>query len=291
MNISTTRACLLFICGLNLSIALCAQELNIDFPALSPVSTLKQRIGLTDVEIVYSRPSARGRTMLGGVTPYGEVWRTGANTATTIQFSTAVKLNGADVPAGTYGLYTIPSDTEWTVIIYTDTIEWGAYKYDQKKDLIRFKATPSKLAERVETFTILFSDLHDESATLNLIWEKTRVPVTLEVDIVKKLVSQIEAAMAEPGKKSVTLYAKSATFYLEHNQDLAKALRWIEAARVEAPLGVNLAYLKAKILAKMGDKAGAIAAANEGIEVAIKGGGRAKDEYTRLNQALIDSLH
>ena len=275
------------VASLVLTTGLFAQTPKITFPAASPSSALKQRVGLTDVEIVYSRPSAKGRTVFGGLVPYGEVWRTGANASTKITFSTAVKLNGVGIPAGTYALYTIPGRTEWTVIIDKDTSLWGAYAYDAKNDLVRFTATPETMPGAFESFTIGINDLRDESATIYLMWEKTRVPIKLEVSVVAPIVAEIDAAMASAGKKP---YAQAAQFYLEHNLDLNKALAWVDASLAEKP-AFNVFYLKATILAKTGDKAGAIAAANRAIELAAKAEGPVKKEYTRLSQHLISSLH
>jgi tetratricopeptide (TPR) repeat protein len=260
---------------------------KINFPAASPAATLKQRVGLTDIEIAYSRPGVKGRTIFGGLEPYDQVWRTGANSATKIVFSTPVKFNGTEVPAGTYGLFTIPGREEWTVILNKIAIQWGAYQYDPKDDVLRVKVTPVKLAEAVETFTIDLNDIRDESATLNLTWEKTRVPVKLEVDITSALVAQIDAAMAADGKKP---YFQAAMFYLEHNLDLTKAAQWMDAALAENPDAYYMLYHKARLLAKQGDKAAAIATARKSIELASKDTSPAKGEYTRLNETLIASL-
>ncbi|MSU70010.1 MAG: DUF2911 domain-containing protein [Opitutaceae bacterium] len=260
---------------------------RIDFPAASPTSTLKQRIGLTDIEIVYSRPGVKGRQIFGGLLPYGDVWRTGANSATKVVFSTPVKLNGTEIPAGTYGLFAVPGQEEWTVIINRIANQWGAYQYQQKDDVLRIKVAPVKLDQTVETFTIDLNDLRDESATLNLLWEKTRVPVRLEVEVTAKIVAQIEAAMAGADKKP---YAQAAMFYLDHNLDLKKAAGWMEGAIAERPDAFFLFYHQARILAKTGDKAAAIAAARHSLELAAKDASPAKAEYTRLNEALIASL-
>jgi hypothetical protein len=269
-----------------LATGLFGQTTKIAFPAPSPACTLKQRVGLTDIEVTYSRPSARGRKIFGGLVPYGEVWRTGANGATKVTFGTAVKLNGADIPAGSYALYSIPGEAAWTVIIDKDSNLWGAYAYDSKNDLARLQAKPEALGRSVETFTIEFGDLRDESATLNLCWEHTLVPIRLEVSVVEPLVAQIKAAMASTGKKP---YAAAAQFYLEHDLDLRQALAWTDSALAEKT-AFNVLYLKARILAKMGDKDGAVAAAKRSIELTAKVEGPAREEYTRLNQQLISSL-
>jgi hypothetical protein len=260
---------------------------HIDFPAASPTATLKQRVGLTDVEVVYSRPSMKGREVFGGLVPYGQVWRTGANNATRITFSTPVKLQGTPVGAGTYELFTIPGTDEWTVILQKAGKQWGAYAYDQKNDVARVTAKPVALTDPYETFTIGINDIRDESATLNLVWEKTRVRVKLEMDVVGTLVPQIDAAMAAPGRKP---YAMAAMFYLDHNLDLKKALAWMDAAIAEQPNFFPIIYRKALIQAKMGDKEAAIATARQSIDFASKSTGPAKDEYIRLNEALIASL-
>ncbi|HKB91830.1 MAG TPA: DUF2911 domain-containing protein [Opitutaceae bacterium] len=282
---------LALVIGLASATGLFAQAPKVELPAASPASTLKQRVGLTDIEIVYSRPGVKGRKVGVDIAPYGEVWRTGANSATRITFSTPVKLNGTDVPAGTYGFYTIPGEKEWTVIMSKKSDQWGAYSYNPQDDLARFKATPVKLSDLVETFTIGFSDVHDESAMLNLSWAKMNVPVKVEVEVVKPVVAQIESTMASADKKAPGFYFQSALFYYDHGQDLKKALSWVDTAIAESPKpSLGHYHLKAKILAKLGDKDGAIAAANQSIKLATESGGPVKDEYTRLNEKLISSL-
>lgn len=269
------------------SVALAKPATQLELPQLSPTETLRQRIGLTDIEVVYSRPSSKGRVMLGGINAYGEVWRTGANSATRVSFSTPVKLQGSSVAAGTYELFTIPGKDEWTLILQKASNQWGAYEYDPKNDVLRVTAKPVTLADPVETFTIDLNDIRGESATLDLIWEKTRVPFAIGVDMVGLVVPRIEAAMAAPGTKP---YDQAALFYVDHNLDLDKAGGWIDAAIAEQPEVFYLYYHKARILAAKGDKAGAESAARHSIELAAKAGGPAKDEYRRLNEALIAGL-
>jgi len=261
---------------------------TLELPAPSPTATLKQRVGVTDIEIVYSRPGMKGRAIFGALEPWGEVWRAGANSATKVTFSTPVKLGGKDVPAGTYALFAKIGKDEWTVILTKSPQQWGAYSYDPKDDVVRVDVKPVKLAESVETFTIDINDIRDDSATLNLIWEKTRVPVKLQVDVVGQLVPKIEALMASNAPKKP--YVEAAMFYLDQKLDLKKALAWMDAAIAEDPNAFYFVYRKAKVQAAMGDKAGAIATAKASIEGANKAGGAIKDEYIRLNEALISSL-
>jgi hypothetical protein len=282
------RPCLLLLSGSVLATGLFAQAPKIDFPAASPACTLKQRVGLTDIEINYSRPGLKGRVVVGNIDPYGKVWRAGANAATRITFSTPVKFGGTEVPAGTYGLFAIPGEAEWTVILNKVAKQWGAYEYNAKDDVVRVTATPVKLAQPVETFTIDINDIRDESATLDLIWADWKVPVKLEIDLVGTLVPQIEAVMASDAAKKP--YAQAAMFYRDHDLDLTKAAAWMDAAIAAQPDAYYLLYHKARILAKMGDKAGAIALAEKSIALAAKDTSPAKSEYTRLNEALIASL-
>lgn len=257
---------------------------KIEFPAASPTCDLKQRVGLTDVDITYSRPGVKGREIFGGLVPYGQVWRTGANQATKLVVSTPVKLNGSEIPAGTYALMTIPGKDEWTVIINKGSEQWGAYKYDEKSDVARFKVKAISLSKPVETFTIEFDDIKDDSANLNLSWDKTLVPLKLQVSYDDKLVAQIEEVMASNEAKKP--YFQAALYYYNHGKDLNKASKWIDAALAEREAHYML-YVKAEILAKLGDKEGALKAAQKSTELAQK----ANDPgYVKLNEVLIKSL-
>ena len=264
---------------------------KLEFPATSPAATIKQRVGLTDIEINYSRPSMRGRKIFGALVPYGEVWRTGANSATKVTLSTAVKFNGTAVPAGTYALFTIPGQAEWTVIFNQVSGQWGSYAYDAKNDVARFTAKPIALNNPVETFGISISELaNDSAATLALSWENTRVPMKVEVDVVGALVPQIEAVMASAEPKKP--YFASAMFYYENNLDLTKAVTWMDAGLAEQPNAFWMIYRKGLLLEKKGDKAGALAAAQKSLEAvrnapADKTPESLKAEYVRLNEALL----
>jgi hypothetical protein len=271
----------------------------IRFPALplaSPICTNIQRVGLTDIEIVYSRPSMRGHpTIFGGIVPYNDLWRTGDNASTKISFSTPVKLGGTDgvqVPAGTYGLYTIPNEKTWTVILNKDAGLWGKDLYDFKKDIARFKVTPVKLTDApVETFTIDVNSIEDDSATINLIWARVRVPIKVEVDIVSDLLARIKDSIDSPSKKTPENYLRAAAFYLDHTKDLTLALGWVNAGLVNhPPIEYQLLYIKARILAKMGDGDGAIAAAKQSSTLAIAAEGPGTP-YFKMNQEVISSIH
>ncbi len=261
---------------------------KLSLPSTSPPGTVQQRIGATDVEVKYNRPSVKGRRIFGGLVPYGQVWRTGANTATTLSFSTAVKVGGVDVPAGTYELFTIPNLTEWTVIIHQNQSQWGSYAYDPANDVARISVRPVELAATVESFSIGFGDLTSNAGTLDIAWANVRVPVRIEVDVVGQLVPQIEAAMKAEGKKP---YFAAAMFYFENDLDINKAAEWMAAAIEERPEQLGMLYRQGLILAKKGDKAGALAAAQKSLEAAAKAGSEElREEYLRLNTALIKKL-
>ncbi len=264
-----------------------AQEKKLELPQPSPAATLKQKVGITDVDIEYSRPGVKGRKIFGTLVPYGEVWRTGANSATKVTFSTDVKFGGQPVPAGTYALATIPNQGEWTVILNKATDGWGTYAYDQKNDLVRVTAKPIALNDAVETMTIGLHDLRDDSAILAIEWDKVRVPVKIEIDLVAMLMPQIKVAMAAEGKKP---YLQAAMFYYEHDLDLKQALAWIEEAIKETPDAPWIVYRKGLVQMKMGDKAGALASAQKALELAEKKGGSVGTEYKRLSEALIATL-
>lgn len=291
MKSNLFRFLIALVCGLMFVSKSPAQTPKVDFPAASPACTLKQCVGLTDIEINYSRPGVKGRAIFGGIVPYGQVWRTGANQATKISFSTDVKLNGEDVPAGSYALFTIPGEDEWTVILSKNADQFGAFQYDAKDDLARFKVVPIKLAETIDTFTIEFNRIRDDSAELNLIWDKTVVPLQIQIELTSKLVPQIEAAMAAPGKKSDGFYFQAATFYYNHDQDLNKALTWVNAGLADQPnIAFEILHLKAQILARQGDKAGAIAAAKLSSDLSVKAEGP-DNSFVKMNQDLINSLN
>jgi hypothetical protein len=266
-----------------------AQEAKkIEFPQPSSSASVKERVGVTDVSIEYSRPNVRERKIFGGLVPYGAVWRTGANAATKITFSTDVKLGGSPVPAGSYALFTIPGETEWTVILSKVVDgQWGSYGYNPKDDQTRVKAKPVTISEPLETMTIGVQDIRaGGKANLVVAWDRTKVPVEIDTDVVAKLKPQIEAAMAGSGEKP---YFAAAMFYYENDLDMALAKEWIEAAVKKQPDAVWMVYRKGLILKKAGDKDGAMAAAKQALDLASKEEGEAKAEYTRLSEGLIAS--
>lgn len=285
---SVSRA---FLLGAFLTSAALAQAPAIDIPAPSPASTLKQRVGLTDIEIVYARPGVKGRKIFGGLEPFGSIWRVGANNATTISFSTPVNFGGTEVPAGKYALFAQLGREEWTVILSSANKQWGSYSYNAKDDVARATVKANSLGDvMVETFLIDINQIRDDSAVLNLVWENTVVSVPLKFDVVSKVQAQIEAVMASSAAKKP--YIPAAMFYLDHNLDLKKAAQWMDLGIAEQPENFRFpfTYRKARILAAAGDKAGARAAAELSLAGAKQAQGSLKDEYVRLNTELLAGL-
>src|SRR5436305_3101764 len=169
-----------------------AEEKKIEFPAASQHAVVKQRVGLTDVEVDYSRPNKNGREIFGGLVPYGKLWRKGANAVTKMKFSDAVTFGGKEVPAGEYALFTIPTANEWTIILSKDAKVQSAADYKQENDAARITAKPEPLPITIETFTIALADVKGASATLNFLWDKTRVPVKLTQDDVEQVSKHLE---------------------------------------------------------------------------------------------------
>ena len=270
--------------GTALPVAAIAQVL---IPPTNPPATVIQAIGATEVEVHYSRPGMKNRSIFGGLVPYGQIWRTGADNATTIAFSTPVTLNGVAVPAGTYELFTIPGASEWTVIVQQRQNQWGSYSYDPVHDVARVRAVPAETAAPVETFTIGFSELTKNSAVLNLAWERTRVPVAIGVDVVAQVVPKIRAAMQSEGRKP---YFLAAMFYFENDLDLDQAAAWMAAALAGQPDHIGMLYRQALILEKKGDIAGALAAAERSLAGAETSPRELREEYIRLNTPLIARL-
>ncbi|MCC9138569.1 DUF2911 domain-containing protein [Pontibacter silvestris] len=167
---------------------------GIKTPAASPSSKIEQTVGLSTVTVEYSRPSMKGRKIFGGLEPYGELWRTGANASTKLKLSDDVTIEGNKVPAGEYALYTIPGENEWTIIIHKNTKLWGdgGTDYKPEEDLVRFKVKPVQNARTVETFTINFANLKQDAADVELLWENTIVPFTIKTDVDSKVMSQIQ---------------------------------------------------------------------------------------------------
>jgi len=258
---------------------------QISLPQPSPSATVTQKVGLADVTLSYSRPSARGRKIFGDLLPYGQLWRTGANAATKLTFSDEVTVNGTKVPAGEYSLFTIPGKDEWTVMLNKNA-KASANDYKEAEDVARFKVKPAKTAAPYETFTIDFSDLTPNAANMNIKWENTKVALKLETDVDSKVMAQIkELVIDNSAAKPQDLFAAS-VYYMENNKDLKQALTWMDKATEKDPQFWQL-HQKARLQAKLKDYKSAEATARKSIEMAKTA---KNDDYVRLNEKLLAEL-
>jgi hypothetical protein len=239
---------------------------QIKTPAPSPSQKTEQMVGLTDVTLEYSRPGAKGRTIFGDLVPYGKVWRTGANKNTTLTFSTDFMVGGETLKAGTYALFTIPGEKTWDVILYSDASNWGTPgKWDDAKVAAKMTVTPEVMTMSVETFTITFDNLTNNSAVIGILWENTYVGLKFETPTDAMVSKQITAVMNGPEAGD---YYASAVYYLQSGNDIKKAQIWIDKAikmSADAPKYWMLRQ-QSLIHAKAGNTKGAIAAAKESLK-------------------------
>jgi hypothetical protein len=256
-------------------------QAQINMPPASPAATLTQQVGLGEVKISYSRPSMKGRKIFGGLEPYGEVWRTGANGATTITFSEEVTLEGKKIPAGTYAIMSIPGQTEWVVIL-SKNLGVSEANYKESDDQARFTVKSAKTSSPYETFTIDISDLTNNSAMINIKWENTKVSLKLETEVDAKVMAQIKDRM-EP---NANVYYQAAVYYMESGKDLKQAMEWMNKGTAKDPQFWQL-HQKAKLQAKLNDNKGAIETAKKSIELAKVA---KNSDYVRLNESLIAEL-
>jgi DUF2911 family protein len=236
---------------------------QVDLPRVSPNATVSQMIGITDVKITYSRPGVKGRVIWGQLVPYDKVWRTGANEATTITFSTDVKVEGQSLPAGKYALMTIPGQTEWTIIFNKNADQFGAFDYKQESDVLRVKVKPGETPHQ-EWMEFSVENLAVDSADVVLRWEKLQVQFKVQVDTMSKVVASCSSAISSLKPDDYRTPSNCAQFLVTNKGDLNQALQWIDKSiSVKERFG-NLSA-KARIQAAMGKKAEAITTAKKAL--------------------------
>ena len=238
---------------------------DLKLPQPSQKAQVMQTVGLTDVTINYSRPGVKGRTIWGDLVPYDKVWRTGANEATIITFSTDVKVNGQPLPAGTYSFHTIPAQSDWTLIFNKKADQWGSYSYDEKEDALRVqvKAQPHEFTEWME-FSL--PDIAVDKATVALDWEKLRVPFEIQVETVEHALANARAAMASLAPDDHQTAFRCASFAFQNNVAPDEARQWMDKSISIKETWLNL-RVKADMLAKEGKTAEAIQFAEKAIAV------------------------
>jgi hypothetical protein len=260
-----------------------AQSQTISFPQASPTTTVSQNFATSKIELSYSRPSAKGRKIYGDVVPFGSIWRTGANSATTISFGEDVKINNTEIKSGKYGLLTIPDATEWTIILTKDLAVTNAQAYKQENDVLRFSVKPETLPYFTETFEIEIANVKTNQVDIELIWEKTSVSFTIKTDLDSKLSKQIAEVMGKDSRP----YYQSANWYYENGKDLKTAYEWVNKAVDANPNAFWVLHLKAKIQKSLKDYNAAIATATISLEKAKADGDEA---YVKNNEKLINDI-
>lgn len=268
-----------------LTLTMMSVHAQVKTPSASPRANFEQMVGLTEIEIDYSRPSAKGRIIFGDLVPFGKMWRTGANQNSMITFGDDVTIDGKTVKKGKYALFVTPKADNWEVIFYTDTENWGTpEKFDEAKVAARVNVKPEMINRHVETFTISLNNVDNDFAHLEFAWEKTVAAVKIEVPTKKLAMDNINKVLAGP---SAGDYYSSAQYFYQSNGDMAKALEYInKAAEMTSAKGTPFWYnrLKSLIQAKNGDKKGAIETAKISLEAAEKAGNA---DYVKMNKESI----
>jgi hypothetical protein len=257
---------------LSFATAISAQD-KVSFytPPASPEASFTQQLVKGEITVNYSRPLARGRKIFGGLVPFDSLWRTGASGATTIQLTEEIIAGDKKLPAGKYALFTIPGEKEWTIIINADTTLHGAFGYDSKKDLHRFKVLPVRSERFYEAFTIDLTDITSRGDVfLSLSWENTSVKVPLKSTVDEKVMAEISTRLINNKEQNAELYYQAANYYYSTGRDLKQAAAW--AAEAEKADKENFYYpnLAQKILAYLKDYKNAILAAKRAVVLGEK---------------------
>ena len=272
---------LLTIAALAIGSGAFAQSLNTPQP--STTQTIKQNFGLSSIELSYSRPNMKGRTVMGNLVPFGKVWRTGANSATTLTFGDDVTIGNKLVAAGKYGLVTMPGKDSWVLIITKQLDVTSPSAYKEESDVVRVTAIPTNLKDKVESFTMQFGNVKSNTCSLDLMWENTSISLPISTDVDTKVMKQIDNIMT----KDNLPYFSAGMYYMENGKDLNQALTWFNKAAEQNPTAFWIQHQKANCLAKLGKKTEAIAAATKSLELATEA---KNSDYVKLNEDLLKSL-
>lgn len=258
---------------------------QVQMPQPSPTQYIKQEFGMSSIELTYSRPGVKERSIIGDLEPWDAVWRTGANAPTKIKFNDPVEIGGKKVDSGTYVLYTIPKkDGNWVVILNKGLTNWGADGYKESEDILRTTVKSGKNPQKVETLTMQFSDVKPESCNLNIKWEDFSLKIPILTNIKDKIRAQFETAL----KPDTRLLWQAAQFYNEYDNNYSKALELINSALSQSKNpAYYMVYYKAVIQKNSGDKAGAMATSKQALQLAkdAKNAG-----YISLNEKLMKDL-
>jgi len=255
-------------------------------PKESPKASISYTVGLTEISIDYFSPAVKERNIWGNLVPYGEVWRAGANDATTMTFSTDLKIEGKDLKAGTYAFFIIPKEGEeemWTAIFNTDSDQWGAFEYDESKDALRVDFKPKDSGVNIERLAYSIHDQDIDKGYIKLAWEKKRLYLRFNLDVMDQAMANINAALesAEPNKKWMTL-TQGAQFLLEQEESLDLALEWSRQSTELKDHSWNW-YVRAQIFAAKGKYKEAMDSVTKSRTL----GAKEKDKYFKTNKEKI----
>lgn len=259
-------------------------EAQLKTPAPSPTQTIKQDFGLGSIELSYSRPVMKGRKIFGDLVPFGNVWRTGANSATLLTFSDEVTIGGKKIAPGKYGLLSIPGKDSWTLIISKQNDVTSPAAYKAESDVVRVDVNTMKMGDKMESFTMQFANVKPTSCELHIMWENTAVSLPISTDVDTKVMSQIDQLM----NKDTRPYFNAAMYYMDNGKDLNQALSWFDKAIEQTPTAFWVHHQRANCLAKLGKKTEAKAAAEKSKELAAAA---KNDDYVKLNEKLLAELN
>ncbi len=240
-----------------------AQELTV--PRVSPKAAVSYTIGLTKVTVTYGAPAVKGRVIWGSLVPYNEVWRAGANEATTVEFSTDVNIEGQMLKAGKYALFFIPGEKEWTVILNRKWDQWGAYDYDETEDAVRFTVEPKMNEAMQERLTYSLHDMKPDMGYIKLGWEKMRLYLRFKVDLMEQVASNMQQALDTTAEdKQWVIYAQGAQFMIDADGNMDQALEWARQSTERHGTCWNW-YVRGLIEAKKGDMEAALASGTKSL--------------------------
>ena len=259
---------------------------QINTPRVSPASEVEQMVGLTEIEIEYSRPSMRGREVFGNLVPFGKVWRTGADNSTKISFDTDVIISGKTIQSGTYSIFSIPNKESWEIIFYSDVELWGVPRDWSENKIVfssMFDVKKLKKSNTVETFTISFNDLTNNDVNMSISWENTSVDIKIEVPTRSMVESDINKVLSDNPKSSD--YYAAAVFYRQENINLDKALEWMNKAIEMNESPRFWQYRQQSLIMAANDKfAEAVDAAKKSLNLAIEADNQ---DYIKMNRESI----
>ncbi len=241
---------LLLPCVLFLAALCSAQSAQLDLPRQSQRAQVTQRIGITDITISYHRPLVNGRKIWGGLVPYGQVWRAGANENTTITFPDDVMIEGKPLPAGTYGLHMIPTEDQWTVIFSKMHTAWGSFSYNQAEDALRVTVKPQP-AEFHNALAYDFDQLQPDSAVIVMSWDKLAVPFKVSVNVNQVVEASLHKQLRGLSQYTWDAWDDAATYLVDNKMDLNEALKYENNSIQNEERFENL-MTKSRILEAMG---------------------------------------